>query len=47
MKDRILAFLVSKLGGVMTPVIAVVVGAAIAQLAMVDPKLAALLTAGI
>ena len=40
MKDRILAFLVSKLGGLMTPVIAVVVGSIIAQLAMVDPKLA-------
>ena len=40
MKDRILAFLVSKMGGVITPVIAVVVGSIVAQLAMVDPKLA-------
>ena len=40
MKDRILAFLVSKAGGVITPVIAIVVGSVVAQLAMVDPKLA-------
>ena len=40
MKDRIIAFLVSKAGGLITPVIAVVVGSIVAQLAMVDPKLA-------
>jgi hypothetical protein len=40
MKDKILAFLVSKLGGVITPIIAVGVGASISKLAMIDPKLA-------
>jgi hypothetical protein len=40
MKDKILAFLVSKLGGVITPIIAVGVGAAISKLAMIDPTLA-------
>jgi small-conductance mechanosensitive channel len=40
MKDKILAFLVSKLGGVITPLIAMVVAAIVARLAMVDPKLA-------
>ena len=40
MKDRILAFLVSKVGGLITPIIAVAVGSIVARLAMVDPKLA-------
>jgi hypothetical protein len=40
MKDKILAFLVSKLGGVITPLIAMVVAAIVSRLAMVDPKLA-------
>lgn len=40
MKDRIIAFLVSKLGGVVTPLIAMGVAAIVARLAMVDPKLA-------
>jgi hypothetical protein len=40
MKDKILAFLVSKLGGVITPIIAMVVAAIVSRLAMVDPKLA-------
>ena len=40
MKNKIIAFLVSKLGGVLTPLIAAVVGAVLARLAMVDPKLA-------
>jgi hypothetical protein len=39
-KDKILAFLVSKLGGVITPLIAMVVAAIVSRLAMVDPKLA-------
>ena len=40
MKDRILAFLVSKLGGVITPIIAMVVAAILSRLAMIDPQLA-------
>jgi hypothetical protein len=40
MKDRIIAFLVSKLGGVVTPLIAMGVASIVARLAMVDPKLA-------
>lgn len=40
MKDKILAFLVSKLGGIITPVIAMVIATVVSRLAMVDPKLA-------
>jgi hypothetical protein len=40
MKDKILAFLVSKLGGVITPLIAMGIAAVVGRLAMVDPKLA-------
>jgi hypothetical protein len=40
MKDKILAFLVSKSGGVITPIIAVAVAAVVSKLAMIDPKLA-------
>ena len=40
MKDKILAFLVSKLGGVITPLIAMAVAAIISRLAMIDPTLA-------
>jgi hypothetical protein len=40
MRDKVLAFLVSKLGGVITPLIAMVVAAIVSRLAMVDPKLA-------
>ena len=40
MKDKILAFLVSKLGGVITPLIAMGIAAVVSKLAMVDPKLA-------
>ena len=40
MKDKILAFLVSKLGGVITPIIAMGIAAVVSRLAMVDPKLA-------
>ena len=40
MKDKILAFLVSKLGGVITPIIAMAIAALVSKLAMVDPKLA-------
>jgi len=40
MKDKVLAFLVSKLGGVLTPLIAMVVATVVSRLAMVDPKLA-------
>jgi hypothetical protein len=40
MKDKILAFLVSKLGGVVTPLVAMAIAAVVARLAMVDPKLA-------
>lgn len=40
MKDKILAFLVSKSGGFLTPIIAALVASVVARLAMVDPKLA-------
>ena len=40
MKDKFLAFLVSKLGGVLTPIIAIAIAAVVSKLAMVDPKLA-------
>jgi hypothetical protein len=40
MKDKLLAFLVSKLGGVITPLIAMAVAAIISRLAMIDPTLA-------
>jgi len=40
MKNKILAFLVSKLGGVITPIIAMGIAAVVSKLAMVDPKLA-------
>jgi hypothetical protein len=40
MKDKLLAFLVSKMGGIITPLIAMAVAAIVARLAMVDPKLA-------
>jgi hypothetical protein len=40
MKDRLLAFLVSKMGGVITPLIAMVVATVVSRLAMIDPKLA-------
>jgi len=40
MKDKILAFLVSKAGGVITPLIAAGVAALVSKLAMIDPKLA-------
>jgi hypothetical protein len=40
MKDKLLAFLVSKAGGVFTPLIAMAVAAIVSRLAMVDPKLA-------
>jgi hypothetical protein len=40
MKDKILAFLVSKSGGVITPIIAMAVAAVVSKLAMIDPKLA-------
>jgi len=40
MKDKLLAFLVSKLGGVITPLIAMAVAAIVSRLAMVDPTLA-------
>jgi small-conductance mechanosensitive channel len=40
MKDKVLAFLVSKLGGFLTPLIAMVVATVVSRLAMVDPKLA-------
>jgi len=40
MKDKLIAFLVSKLGGVITPLIAMVVAAIISRLAMIDPTLA-------
>lgn len=39
-KDKILAFLVSKLGGVITPFIAMGIAALVSKLAMIDPKLA-------
>jgi hypothetical protein len=40
MRDKILAFLVSKMGGILTPLIAVAVATIVSRLAMVDPKLA-------
>jgi len=40
MKDKLLAFLVSKFGGVITPLIAMAVAAIVSRLAMVDPTLA-------
>lgn len=40
MKNKILAFLVSKAGGILTPIIATLVASVVAKLAMVDPKLA-------
>ena len=40
MKDKILAFLVSKAGGVITPLVAMGVAAIVSKLAMVDPTLA-------
>ena len=39
-KDKLLAFLVSKMGGVITPFIAMGIAALVSKLAMVDPKLA-------
>jgi hypothetical protein len=40
MKDKILAFLVSKSGGIISPLIAMGIAAVVSKLAMVDPKLA-------
>lgn len=40
MKNKILAFLVSKSGGFLTPIIAAFVASLVARLAMVDPILA-------
>lgn len=40
MKDKLIAFLVSKAGGVLTPLIAMAVAAVVSRLAMVDPSLA-------
>jgi hypothetical protein len=40
MKDKFLAFLVSKAGGVITPFIAMVVASIVSKLAMIDPTLA-------
>jgi small-conductance mechanosensitive channel len=40
MKDKLIAFLVSKMGGVLTPLIAMAVAAVVSRLAMVDPSLA-------
>lgn len=40
MKDKLIAFLVSKLGGVITPLIAMGIAALVGKLAMIDPKLA-------
>lgn len=40
MKNKILAFLVSKSGGFLTPIIAAFVASIVARLAMVDPTLA-------
>ena len=40
MKDKLIAFLVSKFGGVLTPLIAMAVAAVVSRLAMVDPSLA-------
>lgn len=40
MKTKILAFLVSKAGGILTPIIATIVASIVAKLALFDPKLA-------
>lgn len=40
MKNKILAFLVSKAGGVLTPIIAAAVASVVARIAMIDPTLA-------
>lgn len=40
MKDKILAFLVSKAGGIISPLIAVGIATLVSKLAMIDPKLA-------
>ncbi len=40
MKDKLLAFLVSKMGGIIAPIIAMAVAAIVSRLAMIDPKLA-------
>jgi hypothetical protein len=40
MKNFILSFLVSKSGGVLTPIVAGLVGAAVGKLAALDPNLA-------
>ena len=40
MKDKLLAFLVSKSGGIITPIIAMAIAAVVSKLAMIDPKLA-------
>lgn len=40
MKDKLLAFLVSRMGGVITPIIAIAIATLVSKLAMVDPKLA-------
>lgn len=40
MKDKFLAFLVSKLGSLITPFIAMAIAAIVAKLSTIDPKLA-------
>lgn len=40
MKDRLLAFLVSKAGGIIAPFVAMAIAALVSKLAMIDPKLA-------
>lgn len=40
MKEKILAFLVSKSGGVISPIIAMAIAAVVSRLAMIDPRLA-------
>lgn len=40
MKNRLLAFLVSKAGGVLTPIIATVVASGVSRMAILDPALA-------
>jgi small-conductance mechanosensitive channel len=40
MKDKLIAFLVSKAGGVLTPLIAAGIAALVSRLAMIDPSLA-------
>ena len=40
MKEKILAFLVSKSGGVISPIIAMAIAAIVSRLAMIDPRLA-------